>query len=954
MSTSGVIEITMAAIGPPGEAYGAVGGDFEGFLPNPSIKPGAVTTAKLADGAVTDAKVTSVSSAKVTGLADSLAAKQDVIPDETYADHDDPRLSDQRVPTNGSVSTAKIADGAVTDGKIDSVGVAKVTGLSALLAGHATDAELAAEVNRAIVAESAIDDRVDDEVATRIANDNTLNGYVVAETARAQTAEGTIAASVETERLARINDVDAVQGDLSSETSRAMTAEAAVQASVNAEATRAQAAESVLDEAIDDEVSDRAAAVAAAQAFAIQRPNHTGVQPIGTVTGLQTALDDRALQTSLDTEVTRATTAEGTKLAKTSNLSDLASAETARGNLGLGTAATQNSGAFDSAGAAAAAQAHAVQRGNHTGIQPQNTVQNLVTDLSAKASQAGLDAEVTARTNADALKADLVDGKVPVAQIPSVTISDFLGEVASEAAMVALVGQRGDWAIRTDLFASFILIADDPTQITSWKRLPTPADLVSSVNGRTGVVTGLAEQTALQSEIDRAVAGESAAVASAIQRANHTGVQAIGTVTGLQGALDAKATANDLTLEIARAVAAEDALETDVQGMQTDLANLDSELVAEVANRVADVDAAQAYAAARGNHTGSQAISTVSGLQGALDAQTTGLTDEATARVAGDALAVKKAANLSDLANFATSRANLGLGDSVITVTGNYAMSSPDGTVLANAAGAAIGVTLPAHSAGRVVRVEKIDASLNQVTVTPTAGTVDGAANKVLKVRWEGRTFQSDGTNWFTVARTELTSVADVAADLALEQTTRATADDALDAAVDAEVAARTAADLAIIDTTDDLRADLTDETAARVAGLSGKQPLDSDLTAIAALSTTAFGRDLLALADGTEFAGLIPNGTYVEKIALASNPDMLIVGAVTRDSNGAATAAAVEWPDGTPGDYTATVVSAAHPGAVDAYTVTYGDPVTITYTQPAVTRNVDGAVTNRPAIVVS
>lgn len=84
----------------------------------------------------------------------------------------------------------------------------------------------------------------------------------------------------------------------------------------------------------------------------------------------------------------------------------------------------------------------------------------------------------------------------------------------------------------------------------------------------------------------------------------------------------------------------------------------------------------------------------------------------------------------------------------------------------------------------------------------------------------------------------------------------------------------------------------------------------------------------------------------------VARDPEQLIVGTVTRNADGAATSAPVVWPDGTPGTYTADEVSEDFPGAVDAYHITYGSPATKTYTQPAVTRDDDGAVISAPAIV--
>jgi hypothetical protein len=85
-------------------------------------------------------------------------------------------------------------------------------------------------------------------------------------------------------------------------------------------------------------------------------------------------------------------------------------------------------------------------------------------------------------------KADLVDGTIPTSQIPAVAITEYLGEVANEAAMLALTGQRGDWCIRTDLSMVAVLNADAPTVLASWTLLEYPGAPVASVNGQTGLV----------------------------------------------------------------------------------------------------------------------------------------------------------------------------------------------------------------------------------------------------------------------------------------------------------------------------------------------------------------------------------------------------------------------------------------------------------------------------------
>lgn len=81
------------------------------------------------------------------------------------------------------------------------------------------------------------------------------------------------------------------------------------------------------------------------------------------------------------------------------------------------------------------------------------------------------------------------DGKIPNAQLPDLAISDFLGEVANQAAMLALTGEKGDWCTRTDENKDYIAIDNDLTQASSWRAITTPNSGVSSFNGRTGAVT---------------------------------------------------------------------------------------------------------------------------------------------------------------------------------------------------------------------------------------------------------------------------------------------------------------------------------------------------------------------------------------------------------------------------------------------------------------------------------
>lgn len=96
-------------------------------------------------------------------------------------------------------------------------------------------------------------------------------------------------------------------------------------------------------------------------------------------------------------------------------------------------------------------------------------------------------------------KADLVNGLVPTSQLPSVTITDTF-PAASQAAMLALTAQRGDFALRTDFTPArvWLLKADPATTLSNWQDLGAisgGSGTVTTVNGQAGptVVLGKAD-----------------------------------------------------------------------------------------------------------------------------------------------------------------------------------------------------------------------------------------------------------------------------------------------------------------------------------------------------------------------------------------------------------------------------------------------------------------------------
>jgi hypothetical protein len=161
-------------------------------------------------------------------------------------------------------------------------------------------------------------------------------------------------------------------------------------------------------------------------------------------------------------------------------------------------------------------------------------------------------------------------GKIPTDQIPSISFST-VKVLASEAEMLALNSAViGSVVIRTDLNKNYVLAQANPSILTNWIQLLTPAPPVQTVNGMTGDIlitkssidltnvnntsdaskpVSTATLTALGAKADTAVVNPSLLLKAPLASPKFTGSVAIGTsIPAASAALDITSTTQGLLL----------------------------------------------------------------------------------------------------------------------------------------------------------------------------------------------------------------------------------------------------------------------------------------------------------------------------------------------------------------------------------------------------------------------
>lgn len=119
-----------------------------------------------------------------------------------------------------------------------------------------------------------------------------------------------------------------------------------------------------------------------------------------------------------------------------------------------------------------------------------------------------------------------------------------------------------------------------------------------------------------------------------------------------------------------------------------------------------------------------------------------------------DSLAVGVAEGTKGNSSF---QVNGSIATNLTKVTSNYAVTASDNTILADATGGALTITLPAPGtiAGRIYTIKKTGSGGidKEVTISTTGGTIDGSANYIIYNDWTFVTLQTDGTDWYVIKK---------------------------------------------------------------------------------------------------------------------------------------------------------------------------------------------------------
>jgi hypothetical protein len=352
--------------------------------------------------------------------------------------------------------------------------------------------------------------------------------------------------------------------------------------------------------------ADPAGSAAAAQAYAVQRSNHSGTQLAATISDFNAAAGAAAPVQSVagktgavalspgdvgadpaGTAATAAAAAQAHAVQRTNHTGTQIASTISDFNAAAGAAAPVQSVAgktgavalspgdvgADAAGSAAAAQAAAVQRANHTGTQPISSIVGLQEAID---NFAALLASDTA--DLDTLQ-EIVDFiRVNREDLDSLTISSIAG---LQAALNASV-QRGNHT-GTQLAAT----------ISDFNAAAGAAAPVQSVAGKTGAVT-LSPGDVGADPAGTAATAAAAAQAHAVQRTNHSGTQLAATISDFNAAAGAAAPVQS------------------VAGKTGAVTLSPGDVGADPAGTAATAAAAvQAYAVQRTNHTGTQSADTL-------------------------------------------------------------------------------------------------------------------------------------------------------------------------------------------------------------------------------------------------------------------------------------------------------------------------------------------------------